>query len=548
MNAPAVPVGLVPRDYQLEGIAAARRILSEGVNALLLVLATGGGKTALAASVGNGAVAKGKRCLFIAPRREIIAQAFWKFVEAGVAENDLGIIMGDGRIPHAITRAPYVARRPMAPVQVASIQTLANRRLPPADVVFIDEAHHATSKTYQAVIDHYLALGAKIVGLTATPCRGDGKGLKAFERLHVIATFAQLAAKGFLLIPRVFTTPTPPDLTKVKVTSGGDYDPEALAALMDQRELVGDTVRHYQRLGAGRRAVIFAASVEHSRHLTEAFRDAGIAAAHVDGKTKTAERDAILGALRAGELSVVANYGVLTEGWDEPLVSYVALCRPTRSLALYLQMAGRGLRPGPGKPDALLVDHAGCVYRHGFPQDDREWSLEGRKARGAPSVRTCKQCYAALPAGTLVCPECGYEFPAEDREPAAELTTREDELAETDPETLLAVQVAFYEEALKNAARRGHKLGAARHRFQEKFKSWPRKAALVALEKKHYPPATVDTYAARVPAVEEAFDLDALPDVFDAPSLNWLTRGRVSAPVPPPPAITPGTEMVTWEL
>lgn len=217
---PPVPVGqLTPRDYQLAGIDEARRLIAAGITALLLVMATGGGKTVVAALVAFGAAKKNKRCLFMAPRREIVAQAFWKLVEAGVPELDMGIVMADGVIPHAVTRQPYDARRPNAPVQVASVQTLANRKLPPADVVFIDEAHHATSPTWSKIIDHYRAAGAVVIGLTATPCRADGRGLGGlFKHLHVIASFGALAEKSFLLAPRVFTTPHQPDLSKVQLS------------------------------------------------------------------------------------------------------------------------------------------------------------------------------------------------------------------------------------------------------------------------------------------------------------------------------------------
>lgn len=521
---PAAPTaGITPRPYQVEGIAAARRMIAEGLRRVLLVLATGGGKTACAALIAHGAVQKGRRVLFVGPRREIIAQAFWKLVEAGIPELSCGVIMGNGVIPHAVTRQPYNARRPLAPVQVASIQTLTNRRLPPADVVFVDEAHHATSETWAKVIAHYIDAGAVVVGLTATPCRADGKGLGAlFERLHVIAGFAELAAEGFLVTPRVYTTPNAPDLSKVRLTRSGEYNADELAAVMRARALVGDIVQHWQRHAEGRTTVVFAASVEHSRELCDAFRAAGVAAEHVDANTDPDERDGALTRLARGEITVLCNMGICTEGWDLPRCKCVILARPTKSLSLYLQMAGRGLRPWQGV-GAVILDHAGCAHEHGLPSDAREWSLDGRvRRKGSTPVRTCPACYAALPGGTPVCDACGYVFPVVPRE-ASELRREDGELVEAEPKARATMneRAAAYEDMLRGAAARGRKLGFARHRYRELFGIWPAGGRLKALERTYYPPAAAEDEDVSLPATAD--DLSLVPPA-DAP------------PAPPPPA------------
>lgn len=535
---PAPTQGISPRPYQLAGIAAARNLIAESIRRILLVLATGGGKTIIAALVALGAVQKGRRILFVGPRREIIAQAFWKLIEAGIPEMQCGVIMADGVIPHVHTRQPYNARRPNAQVQVASIQTLANRRLPPADVVFIDEAHHATSATWAKVIEHYTEAGAKIIGLTATPCRADGAGLgKLFDRLHVIASFADLAAQGYLVTPRVFTTPRAPDLSRVKVTRAGEYDQADLAATMRDRALVGDVVEHWQKLAEGRTTVVFAASVEHSRELCEAFRAAGIAADHVDANTPAEERDAALARLARGETTVLCNMGVCTEGWDLPRCKCVVLARPTKSLSLFLQMCGRGLRPWEGV-SAILLDHAGAVHEHGFPSDPREWSLDGKvKRASAVAVRTCPQCYAALPAGTRACTECGYVFPIEER---GGLDVVDGELVETDATTAkrakssMDERVKFYAEILAAGASSGRKVGWCRHRYREKFNAWPAGPRLTAIERTHYPRPVVADLAARAPEVKE--DVFA-GDVFaEAPVAAAAAADTPLKEVPAPPS------------
>lgn len=438
------------RPYQQAAVEHVAARWRAQVRRIVLVAATGSGKTILAARFILGAAAKGKRALFLVHRREIIAQAWGKIVEAGVPESDCGVIMGDGRITHPVTRVAFDARRPGARVQVASVQTLAARATrdeagaivatswPAADLVFVDEAHHASSRSWSEILAHYRAAGATIIGLTATPERADGRGLdEHFDELHLVATPAELMDQGYLVRPRIFTSERAPDLKGVSVR-GGDYAPGELARACDRPQLVGDVVAHYQRHGGGQRAVVFAAGVEHSRHFVEAFRAAGIAAEHLDGKTPTDERDAILTRLREGTTRVVSNVGVLTEGWDEPLVGCVIAARPTKSLALYLQIVGRGLRPAPGK-SAVLLDHAGCVAVHGAPQDPREWSLAGRPKRGVASggaspLKRCPECGRMVDRTEPACPECGYEWPASECRPLEQVEGDLRELTEAELE------------------------------------------------------------------------------------------------------------------
>lgn len=435
MNAPVLAASAIqPRAYQLSALAYAREAFREYARdraaadektraemalRLLLCLPTGGGKTVCAALFILGAVAKGKRVLFLAHRRELVTQAWAKLLEMGLGAESVGVIMGDGWITNPADGMLFDARRPNAPVQVASVQTLAKRALPPADVVFLDEAHHATAATNRKLIQHYAAQGAAIIGLTATPCRGDGRGLDdVFGRLHVIARPSELIAEGYLVAPEVYSVP-PPDLSKVKST-GGDYDLDELGEAMDRAELVGKLVEHWQELANGRSTIVFATTVAHSQSIVGKFVAAGIKAEHLDGTTPTEERDAILGRLASGETQVVSNCQVLTEGFDCPRVKTVILARPTQSLGLFLQMAGRGLRPWNDVP-ALLLDHAGCARRHGLPQQDRVWTLEGRpkgsrraSSETDPSVKFCPQCSRTVLRGVLACPACGFEWdPAE---------------------------------------------------------------------------------------------------------------------------------------
>jgi superfamily II DNA or RNA helicase len=308
---------------------------------------------------------------------------------------------------------------PAAPVQVASIYTWRHREPPSADLVIVDEAHRSLAATYLRAIAHYSEAGAVVLGMTATPYRADGGGLgDVYEALEVVASPLQLIGEGFLVAPRVFSAPpdSRPDLSDVRVRAG-DYVEADLADMMNTGKLVGGIVDHWQKHAEGRRTVAFSVSVAHSEAITQAFVSAGIPAEHLDGTTPKNERDGILARLESGETLVVSNCGVLCEGWDQPVVKCAILARPTKSTGLYLQQAGRILRPW-NDVSALILDHAGNALEHGLPQDDRDFSLtttkEKRKAKS--TTKECGECGAVLPLPTKVCPECGFEFGAGESE------------------------------------------------------------------------------------------------------------------------------------
>jgi DNA repair protein RadD len=227
----------------------------------------------------------------------------------------------------------------MEPIQVASIQTLWARgihsdaiELPPADVLIIDECHHARANTYQRILDSYPE--ATLLGLTATPCRGDGRGLgNIFDRLIECPQVSDLIAGGFLVKSRVYA-PVDPDLSGVR-TQSGDYVVSQLSRRVNTTKLVGDIVSHWFKFGERRKTVCFAVDVKHSVHITNESCKAGIRAEHLDGSTPTKERDAILARLGSGETELVSNCMVLTEGFDCPEIGCLILARPTKQMGLY---------------------------------------------------------------------------------------------------------------------------------------------------------------------------------------------------------------------
>ncbi len=396
------PVRLRP--YQVQTVARVEEQIRAGVRRIVIAAPTGSGKSTIAGQIIVNAFERGLHSLFLAHRRELIFQAYRRFIEMGIPEDQVGIFMADDR-----------RRRPTAMVQVASVDTLRNRAKPRADIVFTDECHRSNARTYQDIAAHYP--DAIHLGLTATPYRADGKGLGGvYDELIVVASPKELIAEGYLVEPRVFTVPQSamPDLSSVRIREG-DYDESALANAVDKQTLVGNIVEHWQKHAMGIRSVAFAVSVAHSKHIVERFREAGISAEHLDGTTPAVERDGILARLESGETMVVSNCQCLAEGWDQPAAKCAILARPTKSTGLYLQQAGRILRPWK-RQRAIILDHGGCVLEHGLPQDDREFSLDSQKKKRANSdqsevpLKVCEQCYAVLPIATRICPACGFAF------------------------------------------------------------------------------------------------------------------------------------------
>jgi superfamily II DNA or RNA helicase len=464
------------RPYQAEIVDRIKSAMAAGRRRVLIVMPTGSGKTVVIAEIIAHAAAARQRTLFLAHRRELIQQASRKLHAAGV---DHGVLL------------PGFPARPAERVQVASIATLHARairscavELPPADLVVIDEAHHARARTYVRILEAYPA--AKLIGLTATPCRGDGRGLgNAFDVMVESPGVAELIAGGYLVPARVYA-PTRPDLTGVKVERG-DYVEPQLAERMDQPKLVGDIVSHWHQLANRRQTVVFATGVAHSLHLRDEFRQSGVWAEHIDGTTPTEERDRILAQLAAGKIELVVNAMVLTEGWDCPEVACLILARPTRSLGLYRQMVGRVLRPSSGKTDALILDHAGAVFEHGLPDDVIQWTLSADKKAcnatrsssgrrpGPPALTACPECTAVRFEGRP-CTACGWRATKK----GASVEVAEGELGHVDRSRSVsaacyspAERMRFFSGLLWIGRERGYKLGWASYKFKEKFGTWP---------------------------------------------------------------------------
>ena len=417
------------RPYQTDAVNGVRAAYSSGKRAPLLVLPTGGGKTTIFSHVTTSAAAKGRIVYLLCHRAELVKQIAGTLARFGCHHTVVapGPIIRQCQVEQFKTHGRSFVKTG-ATVIVASVQTLVKRLgtdIPTPDIIVVDEAHHLTvDSTWGRIVSAFPT--AKLLPVTATPCRMDGKGLGIgaggfADDIVMGPTMRELIEAGYLSPYRIFAPPNALDLTGVR-TRAGDYAKDQLAIAIDKPSITGDAVEHYRRLAAGKRAVAFCVSVAHAQHVAGEFMAAGIAAEFLDGTMDALERDRIIKRFEAGETLVLTSCDIVSEGFDLPAIEVAILLRPTQSLSLYIQQVGRALRTFPGKLEAIILDHVGAVVTHGLPDEEREWSLDGvKKGKRAandnePDVKitTCPKCYSIhLPAPE--CPTCGHVYPIQER-------------------------------------------------------------------------------------------------------------------------------------
>lgn len=457
------------RPYQIEAIEKIRAEMRNGSRNVILQAACGSGKTIMAAEIVSKALDKGNRVLFMQNRRDLVKQTFDKLDQYGIGDQT-GIIMAGE--DHNLDK----------PVQVVSIQTyirrikLGERWLHDAQLVIFDECHSSIAPTYRQVVDLYLSK-ARILGLTATPCRSDGRGLGAiYDNIISCIGINDLIERGFL-VPMIHYGPAKPDLEKVKITAG-DYNNKELGHVMDQPKLIGDIYDNWMEIGEDRQTIIFAVNVKHSKHIRDLFNSRGVPCEHIDAHTNDEDRGGIYNRFENGDTRVLSNVGICTEGSDLPFVSCIVIARPTKSYGRFIQMAGRGLRPDKGKKDCLLLDHSGCIEAHGFVDDEMYWSLNDKeKAWKKPAKKkekpalTCDMCSRVFKGKR--CPRCGHEIKdygkkIEAVEAKLEQLNGPKEKKATTEEKRRFFGMLEYQRRMK-----GYKEGWAAHKFKAKFGSWP---------------------------------------------------------------------------
>jgi len=424
------------RHYQQKGKDQLyKSIADEGHKRVIFWLATGGGKSRTQCNIVGDLIACNAKVVMVMRRRELIKQ---------MSGN-----LDEWNIEHGIYMAMHPRFKPNRDVQVCSIDTLGAREVYPHEdcknvVVLIDESHDATpsAKKYRDLFERYKH--ATIIGFTATPFSNN----TLFDDIICPITPMQLMEEGFLTPVKCYV-PNIIDVSKVTVKRTGQFDEEELFKACSDSEVVGNIVDDWVRYGQGRRTVLFAVNIEHSKMLCDAFNKRGIPATHCDGGTKSGERDRALRRLKEEEIKILCNVNVFSTGLDLVEIECIIFARPTRSLIYYLQAIGRGLRPAPhiNKENCIIIDSAGNTLRFGSPYKSRE-AIIG-KPKPLPkeeiedlSIRFCKQCGFVFDSKEKKCPDCGFINPIIIRE----IKTRDGELIEYDlsPEEIDAMNKSLF--------------------------------------------------------------------------------------------------------
>lgn len=362
------------RDYQQE---AKEKIFGQwdSVNNLLYQMPTGTGKTRLFTSIIRDISLAAlyehtrKSILIIAHRTELIEQ---------IDES-----LNKYRIPHGIIAGAFKDRRDLLlPVQVASIQTIthpSNRQLAEtfhADFIIIDEAHHATAQSYTKLWNYYPE--SKKLGVTATPWRMDGRGFREnFDTLITSMPIKEFLDKGWLAPYKYYSVPLDSSL-RCSIESinefgiDGDYKTSALEEVVDIGSIRAQLLDSYFEFVKGKKGIIYSISRKHSKHICSQFLDAGIKIVDIDSQTPTELRKRLVHDFKNGDLDIIVNVDIFSEGFDCPDLEFVQLARPTRSLVKYIQQVGRGLRKN-GEKQCIILDNVGMYGRFGLPDDERPW-------------------------------------------------------------------------------------------------------------------------------------------------------------------------------
>jgi len=468
---------VILREYQTKTIEAARDSIRFGNKRIIIQANCGAGKTIIAASIISKALEKGNKSIFLVHFRQLAYQALERFIDFGMG-SDVGLIMA-GEESH-LDR----------PIQIISVQTYERRLkldesqynpwFQSADIVVYDECHSSIAPTRKAILDLYQDQ-AIIIGLTATPMRGDQRGLgEVYEDIVTCSSIADLTSQGFLVPARYFGAKHSPDLSNIP-TVAGDYNQKVVGERVDKAKLVGDILDNWLRIGGDRQTVIFATNVAHSKHIEQVFTNKGISIEHVDAHTSTDDRKDVLTRFENGDTRIVTNVGVFSEGADFPWASAVVLAKPTKSYGRFVQMAGRGLRPYPRKKDCILIDHAGLIPRHGFLEEEVEWSLDGNKKAWIKSQREvtkksiqCRAC-GLIFYGSNICPDCGTECKSFGKE----IETVDADLQELKQKKVTNKNMDWLDKRLVmgalvwHAEKKGYKNGWIAHTYKDYFGVWP---------------------------------------------------------------------------
>ena len=377
------------RNYQTDAIIRIKESYKKNFKSPCLVAPCGAGKSIIVAEMAKQTTLKGNQVLFLVHRQELCEQIENTFMNWGVN---------------------------MGHCQIAMVQTITRRLKTTKEpkLIITDENHHCLAKSYLKIYEHFPK--AYKIGVTATPVRLNGSGLGEVNDILINTVSCKWLVKNNYLAPFDLWAPPIADFSKLK-TKMGEYVIGEAEEILDKPAICGDVVKYYKKLADNKKAICYCVSVNHSKIMEQAFKDAGIKAAHIDGCTPNQERKEIIEMFRNGEIKILCNVDLISEGFDVPDCEVAILLRPTQSLTLYIQQSMRCMRYQDNKK-AIIIDHVGNCFRHGTPDADRDWTLDPKKKQDdTPSVKQCLSCYYTyIPEKKTdkKCPKCGYSLPVEE--------------------------------------------------------------------------------------------------------------------------------------
>ena len=466
------------RPYQSDLVESVRDEIKQGKRRVLMVLPTGGGKTFIMSEIASRAVEKGNKVLCLMHRRQLVQQMQDRFADYGL---ECGVIMSG--VDTALG----------CPVQIGTIQTY-HRRLKLSDldcnkffidasVIMIDEAHRSLSRTFLETLSNYT--GRVVIGVTATPCLASGLGMGLLYESIVDNIGVQALIDQGNLVKAIYYAPAKIDLNGIRIVRG-DYDIKKLGEKVNDKKLIGDIYENWARIAHDRQTIIFAVNVKHSKAIKNEFAKRGVLIEHLDAHSSEDERERVLKSFMNGDIQIVTNVGLYTEGFDYPGASAIVLARPTKSMGLYRQMAGRGLRPYPSKENCIIIDHGGCVEKLGFVEDDVLWSIDGKELaykkkvtrKKEKTILTCEMCSAAFVGKR--CPVCGNEV----KDYGKKIECIEADLVEVGntkkPKATMAEKKEFFAMLEWKRREKGYKPGWAAWKYKERFGVFPRNIGYAA--------------------------------------------------------------------
>lgn len=378
------------REYQKNLLNETRTALANGYNSPCIVAPCGSGKSVIIAEIIKQASLKGNHTLFIVHRQELIQQIENTLKWWGV---DLDY------------------------VQLGMVQTIVRRldKTKKPNLIVTDENHHSLAKSYMDIYEHFKDVPR--IGFTATPVRLNGGGLGEVNDILIEGpTVDELIAWGNLA-PFKYYAPKLVDTSNFRLRAGDFVKKDINEAFTNK--IYGDVISHYNKLSKSKKAIVYCSGIKQSKEVAKMFNDNDIPTRHIDGTTKASDRDDAVEQFKNGNIKVICNVDLISEGFDVPDCQTVIMLRPTKSLGLYIQQSMRSMRYKDGKT-AVIIDHVGNVDRFNLPNYEREWILDPKPNSNNTEtsefqVKQCPKCFATLPSNYQIC-ECGHEFKEEEKE------------------------------------------------------------------------------------------------------------------------------------